>query len=88
MEKYQEDKLKRTLECDLPRLNKYSKDYSFWWKIQVVSLFSFVILLVLGVLGDWWLLFPGFLCLALNMFANFNRMMVFNKVTKSMKEEE
>ncbi|MBD3380317.1 MAG: hypothetical protein GF408_07645 [Candidatus Omnitrophica bacterium] len=88
MQKGAQDKLKRTLECDLPRLSKYSREYSFWWRIQVISLFSFVILLVFGVMGDWWLLVPGFICLALNMFANLNRMMVFRKVARSAEKRE
>jgi len=73
------DPLKKTLEVDLPRSTKRSSEYRMWWRIQVVSLFFFIVLLILGIIDDWWLLFPGFLCLALNMFANLNRMKVLLK---------
>lgn len=75
----QQDHLKKALDIDLPRDTKRSPEYRMWWRVQVTSLFFFVVLLMLGIVGDWWLLFPGFLCLALNMFANINRMRMLTR---------
>jgi len=67
------DKLK-SIESEVPNQQETVSKYHFWSEIQKISLFLFLIFLVMCFIWSWFLLIPALLFLSLNLVAYSNRM--------------
>ncbi|MFH1878699.1 MAG: hypothetical protein ABH883_07835 [Candidatus Omnitrophota bacterium] len=59
---------------------KSDSETIFWWRLQEITLFLFVFLLVMSVIWDWWLLIPAFFFLGFNLSSNMHRIEALKKM--------
>ena len=69
------DELKvKSMESEVPNPQETVSKYRFWSKIQKISLFGFLVFLVMCFVWSWFLLIPALLFLSLNVVAYSKRM--------------
>lgn len=56
------------------KLNRETSKYGFWSKVQMISLFLFISLVIMCFVWNWWLVIPALVFLVLNGIAYANRM--------------